>query len=316
MRRRAGRRRRRVAQDDLGRQTARRRPSPASTPRRRARSRAGRARAAAAGPSTGGRRQRGRRDVVEAGDRHGAGHVDAELRQPLEGAEREQVVGAADRRERRRRPRAGRRRRGRRRRVEAVVRTTSRSSYGEARRRPGPRRYPASRSRATNSDAGPARNAIRRCPSPTSARDHRRDPGLVVDAHLGLAGACGERWTTAAPSARIAARWRSISSLRGRVVEAAAGEHDGRRADRAQQPDVRALAVGVALGAARDHEVAGGRRRVLDPAHDLGEVRVGDVVDDDRHHRHVALEQAAGERVRDVVERPGRLEDALPGRRR
>ena len=48
--------------------------------------------------------------------------------------------------------------------------------------------------------------------------------------------------------------------------------------------------------------IAGRRRRVLDAAHDLGEVRVGDVVDDDADDRDVALEQPAGERVRDVVE--------------
>ena len=55
---------------------------------------------------------------------------------------------------------------------------------------------------------------------------------------------------------------------------------------------------------------------VLDAAHDLREVRVGDVVDDHADDRDAALEQAAGERVGDVVERPGRLEDALAGRRR
>ncbi len=38
-------------------------------------------------------------------------------------------------------------------------------------------------------------------------------PAALSTLTSGSPPACGERWTTAAPSARIAARWRSISSL-------------------------------------------------------------------------------------------------------
>ena len=57
------------------------------------------------------------------------------------------------------------------------------------------------------------------------------------------------------------------------------------------------------------------RRGVLDAADDLGEVRVGDVVDDDPDDRDVALEQPAGEGVGDVVELAGRIEHAGARRR-
>ena len=191
---------------------------------------------------------------------------------------------------------------------EPVVRARSPRPPGRAGTRP------AARARRT---ATPARRGTRSAGArgPTSAATIDATPASLSTPTSGSPAACGERWTTAAPSARIAARWRSISSFAAGSSRPEPGEHDGRRPDRAQQPDVRPLAVGVALGAAGDHEVAGGRRPVLDPAHDLREVRVGDVVDHDRHDRHVALEQAAGERVGDVVERPGRLEDARPRRR-
>ena len=65
--------------------------------------------------------------------------------------------------------------------------------------------------------------------------------------------------------------------------------------------------------AAGDDQVAARRRGVLHAADHLGEVRVGDVVDDDADHRHVALQQAAGEGIGHVIQRPCRVQDALPG---
>ena len=97
-------------------------------------------------------------------------------------------------------------------------------------------------------------------------------------------------------------------SLSAGIVEAAAREDDRRRPHRAEQAHVRQLALGDPVRAAGDDEEATDRRGVLDAADDLGEVRVGDVVDDDADDRHVALVQPAGEGVRDVVERPGRLQ--------
>ena len=128
-----------------------------------------------------------------------------------------------------------------------LVRTTSRSSNAipavgetvpvageprpgdEQRPRPGQERDPAMAQR----DKG---------------GDHRRDPGRVVDADLGLA----QRVRREVDDRRAvgAHRGQVAVDLLGdrRVVEAAAGEDDGRRPDRAQQPDVRPLALGVPFG--------------------------------------------------------------------
>jgi hypothetical protein len=46
-------------------------------------------------------------------------------------------------------------------------------------------------------------------------------------------------------------------------------------------------------------------RRVLDATHDLGEVRVGDVVDDHADNRNMALQQPARQRVGQEIERLG-----------
>ena len=182
-----------------------------------------------------GRRQRGRRDVVEPGDRDGARHVDPERGQPLERAQREQVVRARDRGERdagieqdvdAERPAAG---------VEPgphdqplVVRDARRLEPApvagqplagdEQRRRAGEERDP------------PVAQADERA-------DHRRDPRGVVDADLGLAARVrrevDDRRAVGAHRREVAVHL----VVAHRVVQAAAGEHDGRRADRAQQPD-------------------------------------------------------------------------------
>ena len=101
-----------------------------------------------------------------------------------------------------------------------------------------------------------------------------------------------------------------------RVVEAAAGEDDAaaaRSSAAAGRTSARAPASRSELQVMTQE--ARRRRRVLDAADDLREVRVGDVVDDHGDDRDPALEQPAGEGVRDVVERPGGLEHALARRR-
>ncbi len=98
------------------------------------------------------------------------------------------------------------------------------------------------------------------------------------------------------------------------VTDSAAGEDDDRGAHAAQQPDVRLLALGDAVAAAGDDEEAGVLRGVLHAAHDLGEVGIGDVMDDDTHDRDAALEQPAGQRIRHEIEGLGGGEDALAGR--
>ncbi len=145
---------------------------------------------------------------------------------------------------------------------------------------------------------------------PDELGDHRRDAADVVDADLRLAR--GVRREVDDGRAVAAHRGDVLAHLRvdHRVVQPAAREDERGRAHRAQQADVRVLALGVAIGAAGDDQVAAGRGRVLDAPDDLREVRVGDVVDDHPDDRDGALEQPAGEGVRDVVEGPGRLEDA------
>ena len=94
--------------------------------------------------------------------------------------------------------------------LSKLVWITSRSSNGiPASSRP--RRYPASRARATNSVDGPARNAISRWPSATSAATIDAIPASLSTPTSAGPSACGDRWTTAAPSPRIAARCFSIS---------------------------------------------------------------------------------------------------------
>ena len=88
--------------------------------------------------------------------------------------------------------------------------------------------------------------------------DHARHAGLVVDADIGLT----ERMRREVDHGSTVDAHRSqvLVQLLGalRVVEPARGEDDPGGTHRAQQPDVRALALRVALGAAGDDQVTGG----------------------------------------------------------
>ena len=277
---------------------------------------AARSRAAAAGPSTGWARsaprsrcRRSRRPTPRPGRRSRASARRCEC------PEREQVVRAADRRERRA---AGEQRvdaeraavgveAGARRRAARRTRCPPRPGRGDSPPAARGRRRATSARRGTRSGGGPARRAPR--PSPRCPRRCRRRPRA-------RRAACGERWTTAAPSARIAARCRSHLRVRapGRRGRCRRRRRAAARIERSRRTYEFSRSA-IPLGAAGDDEEAGRRRRVLDAADDLREVRVGDVVDDDPDDRDAALEQPAGERVRDVVERPGRLEHPRPRRR-
>ena len=260
------------------------------------------------------RGQAGGRDVVEAGHGDDVRDRDPELCQPPERAERQQVVGAADRGERHVRGEQ---------RVDperAAVRVEARPHdeplvVGEPRLiEPAPiagQPRPGHEQRSW-----PRQERDLAVAEGDERRDHRRDPGRVVDADVGLAEGV-RREMDDRGAIGLHRREVTVDLLAdGRVVESAPGKDDGRGADRAEQPDIRALAFGVALGAAGDDQEAGDRGSVLDAADDLREIRVGDVVDDDRDDRDPALEQPAGERVRDVVERSGRLEARVRGSRR
>ena len=88
---------------------------------------------------------------------------------------------------------------------EALVRLDARGREARA----GTRRGAPGRRAGT---VGPARNAIRRWPRPTSASIIVAIPAVLSTPTSGSPPAWGERWTTAAPSARIAARCRARSS--------------------------------------------------------------------------------------------------------
>ena len=223
-----------------------------------------------------------------------------QLVQPLQRAEREQVVGAADRGELGARlgareqvvdaARAGLGREAGRRRSAARRRRCPRRP-GRADSRPGARapRTATTDRPGTRSASGPGRRARR--PS-TRCRP-------VVDADLRLAraraargGRRPRRIRAARPRGAAAPRLTPASSRPepAKMTPAARIERSSRTYE--------ALARAVALDRAGDDEVAAGLGGVLDAAHDLGEVRVGDVVDDHADQRDLALEQAAGEGVR------------------
>jgi hypothetical protein len=94
--------------------------------------------------------------------------------------------------------------------------------------------------------------------------DHARDTAGVVDADLGLTERVrrqvDDRGTVFADALDVSTEL----LIDDRIVETAAGEDDRRRADRAQQPDVRVLALWDPVGAARDDEIATLRSGVLD----------------------------------------------------
>ena len=76
----------------------------------------------------------------------------------------------------------------------------------------------------------------------------------------------------------------------------------------------RLLLVGF-VGVAEHDRKAAGACRVLDPARDRREERVGDVGHDQGQHLRPLRAQLAGERVRDVPELRDRQLDPLSGRR-
>ena len=227
------------------------------------------------------------RDVVEARDRDVVGDADAELGEPGEDAERQEVVGACDGRERHARRAEGVDAGGpalaieRRVDDEALVRCQARVGQPVA--------VPVE---ALARDVQRGRARKERDPLVTEPReraDHRRDPARVVHAHLGLAQRVRREMDDRGPELAHPVHVAGELLVERGVVEPAAREDHRRHAHRAEQADVLALAVGVALGAAGDDEEARGGRRVLDAPHDLGEVGVGDVVDDHADDRHLAL---------------------------
>ena len=138
--------------------------------------------------------------------------------------------------------------------------------------------------------------------------DHPRDPGGIVHADVGVP--CG-MWREMHDGRAIRAHGGHVPGhlrVEHRIGQAAARKDERRGAHRSEQAHVRELTLRDPVRAAGDDQETADRGRVLDAAHDLGEVRVGDVVDDDADDRHVALVQPAGQRVRDVVERPSRLQ--------
>ena len=149
---------------------------------------------------------------------------------------------------------------------------------------------------------------MRRWPSSTRAATIPAIPAALSTPMSASPAACGERCTTAAPYARMAVTCLAHLRVEHRIGQAAARKDDRRGAHRSEQAHVRELTLGDPVRAAGHDQEPADRRRVLHASHDLGEVRVGDVVDDDADDRHVALVQPAGQRVRDVVERPGRLQ--------
>ena len=157
------------------------------------RTRAARARAAGAGRWTGrGSCRAAIGDVVEARDRDLAGHVDPERGQPRERAEREQVVGARDRGERRRRAaRSASTPSGP---ALAVERGVDDEALVE--REVRVRQAAAVAGEPLARDVQERRAGEERDPPVAEGReraDHRRDPARVVDADLRLARARAAR---------------------------------------------------------------------------------------------------------------------------
>ena len=303
-----------VAQDDLGRQDLADRFAAGEDARWRARTRDGPSRAAAGGPSTGSARSA---PAVEMSSKpatetaSGTATPSSARRPSAPSASRSLAqhtalngTSAASSMSMPRAPPS----------ASKLVRTTSRSSITDA----GLLEAAPVAGQARPGDVQRARPGEEGDPAVTQRdqrRDHRRDPGRVVDTDVGLAEGM-RREVDDGRAIGLHRREVPIHLLGDdRVIETAAGKDDGRGPDRPKEPDVRALALGVALRAAGDDQEAGDRGGVLHAPHDLREIRVGDVVDDDRDHRDPALEESAGERIRDIVERPGRLEDALAGRR-
>ena len=122
---------------------------------------------------------------------------------------------------------------------------------------------------------------------PDQVLGHLPRAGAVVDVDGRQAGAvAGQRQRDRA----VAARQRELLlelAAADRVVEVAAEEQDRVGPVVAQGGQVSPLGRRVAVGVADYDDVAGPPGDVLDPAHDLGEVGVGNVVDDHADERHL-----------------------------
>ena len=278
------------------------------------RTRAGPSRAAAGAPSTGSARSSPPSGCRRSPRPRPAPARRSRARRGAASApEREQVVGAADRRERRSRHQQ---------RVDA-----ERAALPvEARADDEPlveRDTGLGQTPAVAGEPLPARRTVstarqgtrsRRCPSSTSAATIVAIPPALSTP------------TSGSPSGvrRQVDDGRAVAAHRGevpldllvdrRVVEAAAGEHHA--PPRGSNAAAGRTSVSRSASRSEQQVMTSSRRRggVLDAPDDLGEVRVGDVVDDHRRRPGPALEQAPGERVRDVVECPRRVEDARAGR--
>jgi len=111
-------------------------------------------------------------------------------------------------------------------------------------------------------------SAIRRWPCSRRCRADR------------VAAAHHDRRTLPLETARLPAEGAQV----GRVLDRAAGQDDGGNALTAQHLQVAQLTVRLAERVAEDDQRSVGRRHLLDAGHDLGEVGIGDVVNDDADH--------------------------------
>ena len=180
-----------------------------------------------------------------------------------------------------------------------------------ARRAPDGSRPAAAR--ATNSDGDRRGTRSGDGPCADQRRDHRRDPRFVVDADFGSPAARAARGGRPPRRRRASPPGASVDlALSSGLSSPLAGEDHARGPHRAEQADIRRLALGVALGAAGDDQVAAADAASSTPrttSAKYGSVMSWTMTAD---HRDVALEQPARERVGDVVERPGRVEHPLP----
>ncbi len=256
-----------------------------------------------------GRSHGGRGDVVKARHRDVGRDADPERLEPAHGPQREQVVGGTDR---------GERRVSGQQRVDGqfATRLVEAGAHDEAivGGDPGRGQPMLIAGQPVARDVERPR-AGQECDLPMperhQRRDHGRDPGGIVDPDVriakGMRRQMHDRSAIAAHRGEVPGQF----LVGGRIVESAAGKDDRRRPHGTEQPDVRVLALGIPIRTPDDDQRATDRGGILDPAHDLREVRVRDVVDDHPDDRHVALVEATGQRVGDVVERTGRIQHPL-----
>ena len=101
-----------------------------------------------------------------------------------------------------------------------------------------------------------------------------------------------------------------------RILVTAAGEHHARGVVVAQHFEVRELGAQQPVGVADHRQMPLARRDVLDPARDLGEVRIDDVADDHADDPARALDQRACQLARPVAELICRRQHPRPRRLR